>query len=264
MSTPITYSIDAGKTTYHSSIAAKVFEMGQMKASNVNSFQLVVLIEACFHGDMQLVEKQLGFKMSTYELNCQSHGVTALMAAIKGEHDEVLKRLITAGASVNCRNGYGDVCSGNPRFTALSFAVKHHRESAVRLMLPHIDENALDSVDEHVNDKTPGSIIALLAQCRIEMNAIEAKEELMSEWANNIRQVNKFMDTRRREKWLVVRDKIRVYVRRVKKLRAQEEKAIAKGTYAPGGAAHKRDKAAWKHMWHEAAGATPKKRARKA
>ena len=64
-----------------------------------------------------------------------------------GKHDEVLKRLITAGASVNCRNGYGDVCSGNPRFTALSFAVKHHRESAVRLMLPHIDENALDSVD---------------------------------------------------------------------------------------------------------------------
>ena len=54
MSTPITYSVDAGKTTYHSSIAAKVFEMGQMKASNVNSFQLVVLIEACFHGEYVL------------------------------------------------------------------------------------------------------------------------------------------------------------------------------------------------------------------
>ena len=131
-------------------------------------------------------------------------------------------------------------------------------------MLPHIDENALDSVDEHVNDKTPGSIIALLAQCRIEMNAIEAKEELMSEWANNIRQVNKFMDTRRREKWLVVRNNIRVFVMKYKELMALEEMAIAKGTYAPGGAAHKRDKAAWKHMCLEAAGATPKKRARKA
>ena len=212
---------------------------------------------------MQLVEKQLGFKMSTYELNCQSHGVTALMAAIKGEHDEVLKRLITAGASVNCRNGYGDVCSGNPRFTALSFAVKHHRESAVRLMLPHIDENALDSVDQHVNDKTPGSIIALLTQCRAERELIEAKEELMSEWANNIRQVSELMDTRRREKWLVLRKKIRAFVRNYKKMVALEEMAIAKGTYAPGGAAYMRDKATWKRMSREAAGATPKKRVRK-
>ena len=52
MSTLIPYSIDHGDTIYYSSIAAKVFGIGQMKASNVNSFQLVVLIEACFHGDM--------------------------------------------------------------------------------------------------------------------------------------------------------------------------------------------------------------------
>ena len=90
------------------------------------------------------------------------------------------------------------------------------------------------------------------------LRARKAREAyaLAKQWAKNIRVVHQKMDIRRRAKLRIQRKAKSAWWKNYNKIVAQEEKAIFKGTYTPGGSAFKQDTATWERMWLDAASDT--------
>ena len=143
--TSVAFSTDVrGKEVFYSNVSpAQIFSTATMKRIDVNTFQTPVLVDACYHGDMPVVEKQIlmtysfsNSRFDTQALNQQAHGATPLMAAIQGNHPDVIDRLLKAGACVETANGS---CHSFPVYdTALLFAVRFRQWSALELMLPYV------------------------------------------------------------------------------------------------------------------------------
>ena len=242
----IAYSVENnGEKVFHSSVSpAVMFGTHTVDGIDVDTFQLSVLTDACYHGELQTVEKQLSLMNEDL-----SYTIDPLKAAIKGDHLAIVERLV--GSTID-----DHMLSENMYCKALSFATRLGRWKAVALMLPRWLETVQTArmLRNYVlrsgldNENAPPSIVPLIAQRRTELEAIEMKEALACKWAKNIRQIVETMAIKRHTKWRAQRKAGRAFRKNYKKWVALEEKAITEGTCARGGATHKRDVASWSRM----------------